>query len=154
MVTKLYKARDYNRDFTVIVGNISSDNGGDNDDNENVSLKNEFPIFKLFRGYPNSFNLIITIFKTRKPSHNGGGFQRSPGKPLCVMRNLYIAPELFRGDGVQAHKEEGKFPFISSRSPEYFEFGHSKLLLCRGRQRNVRKCITHVHWDITKPQRQ
>ena len=33
----------------------------------------------------------------------------------------------------------------SSRSPDNTELGHFTVLLCRGRQRNVPRIITHVH---------
>ena len=33
----------------------------------------------------------------------------------------------------------------SSRCPHTAEFGHFTLLFCRGRQRNERRVITHVH---------
>ena len=65
--------------------------------------------------------------------------------------NFYKNGELSRNQtgrsGVQVKKEDEKFTVVCSRSPKNLEFGHLTLLFCRGRQRNVPKCRTHVQSD-------
>ena len=46
--------------------------------------------------------------------------------------------------GLQVKTENKTFTVVCSRSPKYLEFGHFTLLFCRGQQRNVPKCKTHV----------
>ena len=46
--------------------------------------------------------------------------------------------------GVQVKKGNEKFTVVRSRSPQNLKCGHFTLLFCRGRQRNVTKCKTHV----------
>ena len=49
---------------------------------------------------------------------------------------------------VQATEEKHEtFTVVRSLSPENLKCGHSTLLFCRGRQRNVPKCKTHVQGD-------
>ena len=59
--------------------------------------------------------------------------------------NFYKNGELSRNQigrsGIQVKKENEKFTVVRSRSP------HFTLLFCRGRQRNVPKCKTHVQSD-------
>ena len=50
--------------------------------------------------------------------------------------------------GVQVKKENEKFTVARSRSPQNLKWGHFTLLFCRGRQRNVAKCKTHVQSDV------
>ena len=65
--------------------------------------------------------------------------------------NFYKNGELSRNQigrsGVQVKKENEKFTVVRSRSPQNLKCGHFTLLFCRGRQRNVPKCKTHVQSD-------
>ena len=47
-------------------------------------------------------------------------------------------------NGVQVETANGKFTFMSSRSPQNLEFGHFTLLFGRARLRNVPKFKMHV----------
>ena len=49
--------------------------------------------------------------------------------------------------GVQFQKENEKFTVVRSRAPQNPKCGHFTLLFCRGRQRNVPKCKTHLQSD-------
>ena len=99
------------------VGSLSNDDGNAN---ENVPWKYNFISFVLLRDYLNSFNF-----------YNNGELPRDQtGR-----------------SGVQVKKENEKFTVVCSRSPQNLEFGHFTLLFCRGRQRNVPKCKTHVQSD-------
>ena len=44
-------------------------------------------------------------------------------------------------------KKNEIYTVVCSRSPKRLEFGHFTLLFCRGQQRNVPKCKTHVQSD-------
>ena len=48
---------------------------------------------------------------------------------------------------VKVRKKKDGFAVIRSRSRENLKFGHFTFLFCRGRQRNVPKCKTHVQSD-------
>ena len=66
--------------------------------------------------------------------------------------NFYKNGELSRNQiagrsGAQVKKENEKFTVVLSRSPQNLKCGHFTLLFCRGRQRNVPKCKTHVQSD-------
>ena len=66
--------------------------------------------------------------------------------------NFYKNGELSRNQiagrsGVQVKRENEKFTVVLSRSPQNLKCGHFTLLFCRGRQRNVPKCKTHVQSD-------
>ena len=50
-------------------------------------------------------------------------------------------------NGIKVRKKKNKFAVMRSRSLENMKFGHFALLFCRGRQRNVPKCKTHVQSD-------
>ena len=101
------------------IGSLSNDNGNGNG-NENVTRKYIFISFVLLRDYFNSLN-------------------------------FYKNDELFRNQigrsGVQVKKENEKFTVVRSSSPQNLKNGHFTLLFCRGRQRNVPKCKTHVQSD-------
>ena len=96
---------------------VSNDDGNGN---ENVTRKYIFFSFVLLRDYFNS----LSFYKTGELSRNQIG--RS---------------------GVQVKKENEKFTVMRSRSPQNLKCGHFTLLFCRGRQRNVLKCKTHVQSD-------
>ena len=88
--------------------------------NENVPRKYIFFLFVLLCDYFNSLN----FYKNGELSRNQIG--RS---------------------GVQVKKENEKFTVVRSRSLQNLKCGHFTLLFCRGRQRNVSKCKTHVQID-------
>ena len=92
----------------------------DGDANENVILRYNFISFVLLRHYFNSFNLYTN---DKLPRNQIG---RST---------------------VQVKEENDKFTVVCLRSPQNVEFGHFTLLFCRGRQRNVPKCKTHLQSD-------
>ena len=102
---------------SFIIGSLSNDDGNGN---ENVSRKYIFISFVLLRDYFNSFN----FYKNGELSRNQIG--RS---------------------GAEVKKENEKFTVVRSRSPQNLKFGNFTLLFCRGRQRNVPKCKTHVQSD-------
>ena len=68
-----------------------------------------------------------------------------------VSVNFYGNGELSRNQigrgGVQVKKENEKFTVVRSSSPQKLKCGHFMLVFCRGRQRNVLKCKTHVQSD-------
>ena len=99
------------------LGSLSNDDGKGN---ENITRKYIFISFVLLRDYFNSLN----FYKNGELSRNH--FGRS---------------------GVQVEKENEKFAVVRSRSPQNLKCGHFTLLFCRGRQRNVPKCKTHVQSD-------
>ena len=74
---------------------------------------------------------------------------------ICATSRLFqlaqLLGELSRNQigrsGVQVKKENEKFTVVRSRSPQNLKCGHFTLLFCRGRQRNVPKCKTHVQSD-------
>ena len=101
----------------ILIGSLSHDEGNGN---ENVTRKYIFISFVLLREYFNSLN----FYKNGELSRNQIG--RS---------------------GVQVKKENEKLTVVRSRSPQNLKVGHFKLLFCRGRQRNVPKCKTHVQSD-------
>ena len=101
----------------IAIGSLSSDEG---EGNENVSWKYNFISFVLLRDYFNSLNFY---------------------------RNDELSRNQIGRSGVQVKKENEKFIVVCSRSPTNLEFGHFTLLFCRGRQRNVPKCKTHVQSD-------
>ena len=65
--------------------------------------------------------------------------------------NFYTNGELpgyqIGGSGVQVNKENETFTVMCLHSPKNLEFGHSTLLFCTGRQRNVRKFKKHAQSD-------
>ena len=62
------------------------------------------------------------------------------------MANYPCGKQIGRS-GVQVKEENEKFTVLRSRSPQNLQCGHFTLLFCRGRQRNVPKCKTHVQSD-------
>ena len=96
---------------------ISSDDGNGN---VNVTWKYNFISCVLLRDYFNSLNL----------KRNGELFRNQIGR-----------------SSVQVKKENEKFTVVCSRSPQNIKCGHFTLLFCRGRQRNVPKCKTHLQSD-------
>ena len=99
---------------TEIIGSLSNDDGNGN---ENVTRKYIFISFVLLRDCFNSLNFC----------KNGALSRNQIGR-----------------SGVQVKKENEKFTVGRSRSPQNLKCGHFTLLFCRGRQRNVPKCKTHV----------
>ena len=59
----------------------------------------------------------------------------------------YPGTKLVGVASVQVKKENEKFAVVRRRSPQNLKCGHFTLLFCRGRQRNVPKCKTHVQSD-------
>ena len=123
----MMKSLPTNRDLNILVrvrermrtreGSLSNDDGKGD---ENVTRKYIFISFLLLRDYFNSHN----FYKNGELSRNQIG--RS---------------------GVQVKKENENFTVVRSRSPQNLKCGHFTLLFCRGRQRNVPKCKTHVKID-------
>ena len=76
---------------------------------------------------------------------------------ICALRdyfnslNFYKNGELSRNQidrsGIQVKKENEKFIAVRSHSPQNLKCGNFLLLFCRGRQKNVPKCKTHVQSD-------
>ena len=87
----------------------------DNDGSENNAQRTNFPSNILLRLYPNSLNLYLAELSGAE------------------LKELH--PSL---DG------ERKFAGIVLTFFKNFESGHNMSLSCRGRQRNVPKCITNV----------
>ena len=100
-----------------LLESLSNDVGNGN---ENVTRKYVFISFVLLRNYFNSLN----FYKNSELSRNQ------------ISRS-----------GVQVKKENENFSVVRSRSPQNLKCGHFTLLFCRGRQRNVPKCKTHVQSD-------
>ena len=101
----------------LVTGSLSNDDGNGN---ENVTRKYIFILFVLLRDYFNS---------------------------LDFYKNGQLPRNQIGRSGVQVKKENEKFTVVRSRSPQNLKCGHFTLLFCRGRQRNVPKCKTHVQSD-------
>ena len=127
--SKVVPSHDANKNFATsdnyslskvvneILGSLSNDDGSGN---ENVTRKYIFISFVLLRDYFNSLNF-----------YKNGELPRN---------------QIGRSD-VQVKKENEKFTVVRSRSPQNLKCGHFTLLFCRGRQRNVPKCKTHLQSD-------
>ena len=100
-----------------VIGSLSNDDGNGN---ENVRRKYIFISFVLLRDYFNTLN----FYKNGELSRNQ--IDRS---------------------GVLVKKDNEKFTVVRSRSPQNLKCGHFTFFFCRGRQRNVPKCKTHVQSD-------
>ena len=100
-----------------LLGSLSND---ESNGNENVTWKYNFISFVLLRDYFNSLN----FYKNGELSRNQIG--RS---------------------GVQVKKENENFTVVRWRSPQNLKCSHLKFLFCRGRQKIVPKCKTHVQSD-------
>ena len=94
-----------------LIGSLSNDDGNGN---ENVTRKYIFISFVLLRDYFNSFS----FYKNGELSRNQIG-----------------------GSGAEVKKENEKFTVVRSRSPQNLKRGHFTLMFCRGRQKNVPKCV-------------
>ena len=101
-----------------MLGSLSNDDGNGN---ENVTQKYICISFVLLCDYFNSLNFY---------------------------KNAELPRNQIGKSGVQVKKENEKFTVVRSRSSQNLKCGHSTLLFCRGRQRNVPKCKTHVQSDI------
>ena len=66
---------------------------------------------------------------------------------IQLVKNNELSRKQIGKHGDQVNKDNEKFTFVCSRSPQNLEFGHFMLLFCRGRQRNVLKFKIHVHGD-------
>ena len=67
--------------------------------------------------------------------------------PLTFYKSGELSRNQIGRSGLQVKKENEKFTAVRSRSPQNLECGHFMLLFCRGQQRNVPKCKTHVQSD-------
>ena len=65
----------------------------------------------------------------------------------CVNAGELSGNEIGRS-GYQFKTEKVKLIVTYSCCPQNLEFGHLKLLFCKGWQRNVSKCITCVQIDL------
>ena len=61
-----------------------------------------------------------------------------------LLQNGELSRTQIGRSSAQVKKENEKFTVVRSRSPQNLKCGHFTLLFCRGRQRNVPKCKTHV----------
>ena len=66
---------------------------------------------------------------------------------LNFYKNGELSRNQFGRSGVGVKKENEKFTVVRSRFPQTLKCGHFTLLFCRGRQRNIPKCKTHVQND-------
>ena len=100
------------------LGSLSNDDGNSNED---ITRKYIFISFVLLRNYFNSLNF-----------YKNGELSRSQ-----IGRR-----------GMQVKKENEKLTNCAIMSPQNLKCGHFMLLFCRGRQRNVLKCKTHVRSEF------
>ena len=62
-------------------------------------------------------------------------------RSTCTKMANYPSTKLVGTGGVQVEKENEKFTFVCSRSPQNLEFDYFALLFCRRRQRNITKLL-------------
>ena len=71
---------------------------------------------------------------------------------LCYLaiistRSTFTKMANYPGTKLVGEQENEKFSAVRSRSSQNLKCGHFMLFFCRGRQRNVPKCKTHVQSD-------
>ena len=64
-----------------------------------------------------------------------------------LLQNGELSRNQIDRSGVLVKKDNEKFTAVRSRSPQNLKCGHFTFFFCRGRQRNVPKCKTHLQSD-------
>ena len=64
-----------------------------------------------------------------------------------LLQNCELFRNLIGRSGIQVRKENEKITAVRLRSPQSLKCGNFKSLYCRGRQRKVPKCKTHMQSD-------
>ena len=122
---------------------------------------NNFMINSVTHSYLQTINQLINHSLGRLSSRNGNGNKNITWKyhfiSFVLLRDYFNSSNFYRNgelsrnqigrSGVQVKKENEKFTIVCSCSPKNLESGHFTLLFCRGQQRNVPKCKTHVQSD-------
>ena len=105
-------------------------------------LSRRFPLGSLSNDDSNGMEIV-----TRKYIFISFVLLRDYLNPLNFYKNGELSRNRTGRSGVQVKKENKKITIVRSRSPQNFKCGQFTLLFCRGRQRNVPKCKTHVQSD-------